>query len=134
MVSPGATMDVAEFLRKLGLEQYAPAFRENKIGSDLLPRLTAEDLKDLGVTLVGDRRVLLDAIARLREPTPPIQAGPEAPATLQNAGHTTDPHSRGGRTPAGHGGVLRPGRLHGAVGTARPGGSARADRRLSPMR
>jgi hypothetical protein len=76
-------MDVADFLRKLGLEQYAPAFRENKIGPDLLPRLTAEDVKDLGVTLVGDRRVLLDAIASMREPMPPlILAVPETPASV----------------------------------------------------
>src|SRR5437016_3641463 len=61
-------MNVAEWLRKLGLEQYEPAFRENKIGADLLPSLTAEDLKDLGVTLVGDRRRLLAAIAALSMP------------------------------------------------------------------
>jgi class 3 adenylate cyclase len=59
-------MDVAEWLRKLGLEQYEPAFRENKIGADLLPSLTAEDLKDIGVILVGDRRRLSRAIAALR--------------------------------------------------------------------
>jgi hypothetical protein len=49
-------MDVAEWLRNLGLEQYEPAFRENKIGADLLPSLTAEDLKDLGVILVDAAR------------------------------------------------------------------------------
>ncbi len=37
----------------------------------MLPKLTAEDLKDLGVTLIGDRRILLDAITALREPTAP---------------------------------------------------------------
>ena len=58
-------MDVAEWPRKLGLEQYEPAFRENRIDADLLPSLTAEDLKDLGVNLVGHRRRLLDAIAAL---------------------------------------------------------------------
>ena len=59
-------MDVAGWLRKLGLEQYEPAFRENKIDSEILPKLTAEDLKDLGVSSGGDRRRLLDAIASLR--------------------------------------------------------------------
>ncbi len=59
-------MDVARWLRTLGLEQYEPAFRENKIEADLLPSLTAEDLKDLGVLLVGDRRRLLAAIAALQ--------------------------------------------------------------------
>jgi class 3 adenylate cyclase len=60
-------MDVADWLRGLGLERYEPAFRENRIDSDLLPRLSAEDLKDLGVTVVGDRRRLLDAIEALRD-------------------------------------------------------------------
>src|SRR5260370_8949333 len=60
-------MHVGGWLRKLGLEQYEPAFRENKIDSKILPKLTAEDLRDLGVTLVGDRLRLLDAIASLRD-------------------------------------------------------------------
>jgi hypothetical protein len=41
------------------------AFRENEISEKVLPSLTAEDLKDLGVGLVGHRRALLDAIAAL---------------------------------------------------------------------
>ncbi len=59
-------MDVGGWLRSLGLEQYEAAFRENRIDDAVLPRLTAEDLKDLGVGFVGDRRKLLDAIATLR--------------------------------------------------------------------
>ena len=58
-------MDVAVWLRELGLEEYEPAFRANAIDARVLPRLTAEDLKDLGVGLVGHRRRLLDAIAAL---------------------------------------------------------------------
>jgi class 3 adenylate cyclase len=58
-------MEVGEWLRSLGLEQYEPAFRANEIDARVLPSLTAEDLKDLGVTLVGHRRRLLDAIAAL---------------------------------------------------------------------
>jgi class 3 adenylate cyclase len=58
-------MDVASWLRGLGLERYERAFRENRIEADVLPTLTVEDLKDLGVTLVGDRRRLLDAITAL---------------------------------------------------------------------
>ena len=58
------------------LERYESAFRENEITEKVLPRLTAEDLKDLGVTIVGHRRVLLDAIADLRSGTPV-----EAPST-----------------------------------------------------
>jgi hypothetical protein len=52
-------------LRSLGIEQYEPAFRANEIDARVVPSLTAEDLKDLGVTLVGHRRRLLDAIAAL---------------------------------------------------------------------
>src|SRR5271154_4007303 len=61
----GGIMDVGGWLRTLGLERYGPAFRENNIDNDILPKLTAEDLKDLGVALVGDRRRLLEAIALL---------------------------------------------------------------------
>jgi class 3 adenylate cyclase/predicted ATPase len=60
-----AAMDVGGWLRKLGLEQYEAAFRENEIDETVLPRLTAEDLKDLGVSIVGHRRKLLDAVAVL---------------------------------------------------------------------
>src|SRR5467141_3205220 len=63
-------MDVADWLRKLGLERYEPAFRDNEIDERVLPSLTAEDLKDLGVSLVGHRRRLLDAIAALGSPLP----------------------------------------------------------------
>src|SRR5258708_4464109 len=63
-------MDIADWLRKLGLEQYEPAFRENEIDERVLPSLKAEDLRDLGITLVGHRRRLLDAIAALGSPLP----------------------------------------------------------------
>jgi class 3 adenylate cyclase len=59
------SVDVGEWLHGLGLQQYERAFRDNEIDAGVLPRLTAEDLKDLGVTLVGHRRRLLDAIAAL---------------------------------------------------------------------
>jgi len=58
-------VDIAAWLRGLGLEQYEAAFRANEIDAGVLPSLTAEDLRDLGVTLVGHRRRLLDAIAAL---------------------------------------------------------------------
>ena len=58
-------MDVAAWLHGLGLQRYEQAFHDNEIDARVLPRLTAEDLKDLGVTLVGHRRRLLDAIAAL---------------------------------------------------------------------
>ena len=42
-------MDLVVWLRSLGLEQYEAAFRENEIDEKVLPNLTAEDVKDLGV-------------------------------------------------------------------------------------
>src|SRR5258705_4926817 len=63
-------MDISVWLRGLGLERYGQAFRENAIDEASLPRLTAEDLRDLGVMAVGHRRILLDAIAALRPEIP----------------------------------------------------------------
>jgi class 3 adenylate cyclase/predicted ATPase len=62
-------MDIGGWLRSLGLEEYEAAFRENKVDAAVLSKLTAEDLKDLGVAAVGDRRRLLEAIAALRTDT-----------------------------------------------------------------
>ena len=59
-------MNVVVWLRSLGLGRYEAAFRDNEIDETVLPNLTAEDLKDLGVSIVGHRRKLLDAIAALR--------------------------------------------------------------------
>jgi hypothetical protein len=83
-------MDLAEWLRGLGLEQYAPAFREHDIDADVLPRLTTEDLRDLGVASIGHRRRLLDAIAALEEIRPAAEAtkpepGPAAQAATPEA-------------------------------------------------
>ena len=64
-------MDVGRWLRGLGLGQYEEKFRDNRIDADLLPRLTVDDLKDIGVSIVGDRRRLLDAIAALADVKPP---------------------------------------------------------------
>ena len=62
-------MDISVWLRGLGLERYEQAFRENVIDEASLPKLTAEDLRELGVTAVGHRRIILDAIAALRAET-----------------------------------------------------------------
>src|SRR5262250_988548 len=58
-------MDVAAWLRGLGLEQYAQHFRDNDIGGEILCGMTAEDLKELGISSFGHRRRLLNAIASL---------------------------------------------------------------------
>src|SRR6202162_170646 len=73
-------MDVAAWLRGLGLEQYAPAFRDNDVDGEVLPELTADDLISIGVTSVGHRRKLLAAIAAL---------GAEHPTVAQSAASAT---------------------------------------------
>jgi hypothetical protein len=59
-------MDVVVWLRSLGLGKYEAAFRENDIDETVLPSLTHENLKEFGVTALGHRLKLLDAIALLR--------------------------------------------------------------------
>src|SRR5215469_11788253 len=73
-------MDIAAWLRGLDLERYEAAFRENEIDWALLPKLTAEDLKDLGIVLVGHRRKLLEAIAQLSAANVPPDPIPPAPS------------------------------------------------------
>ena len=58
-------MDVGVWLRGLGLAQYEAAFRDNAIDVAVLPKLTAEDLKELGVMVVGHRRKIISAIEEL---------------------------------------------------------------------
>ena len=58
-------MDVSAWLRGLGLEQYAQLFRDNDIDGEILCGVTAEDLKELGISSFGHRRRLLNAIAAL---------------------------------------------------------------------
>ena len=62
-------MDIVVWLRSLGLGKYEAAFRENEIDETVLPSLTHETLKELGVASFGHRVRLLDAIAALRRDT-----------------------------------------------------------------
>src|ERR1700739_377741 len=66
----GAAMDVVVWLRSLGLERYEAEFRDNEIDERVLPNLTQEDLKEIGVGPVGHRRMLLEAIAALHADAP----------------------------------------------------------------
>ncbi len=59
------SQDLRDWLGALGLSEYAQAFLDNKIDFAILPDLTGEDLIEIGVTAVGDRRRLLRAIAEL---------------------------------------------------------------------
>ena len=76
-------MDVAAWLRSLRLEQYEQAFRDNAVDAAVLPELTVEDLRDLGVSLVGHRRKLLAAIAVLRSDVGSTASAPVATSTAE---------------------------------------------------
>jgi hypothetical protein len=93
-------MDVVVWLRSLGLGQYEAAFRDNEIDETVLPNLTAEDLKDLGVSIVGHRRKILDAIAALRAEE--SAKTPSATVAPKNRDHSRGPR----RAPSGDGDVL----------------------------
>src|SRR5271157_1659771 len=89
-------MDVVVWLRSLGLGKYEAAFRENEIDETVLPSLTHETLKELGVTAVGHRLKLLDAIAALGNDasvqTPPVAAAPARPsAATPTAARVAEP-------------------------------------------
>jgi class 3 adenylate cyclase len=67
-------VNITAWLHGLGLQQYEKAFSENEIDATVLPELTSEDLRDIGVSLVGHRRKLLAAIADLRDERGPAPA------------------------------------------------------------
>src|SRR3954453_9501856 len=67
-------MDVAAWLRALGLDQYEAAFRANDVDAEVLPTLTADDLKELGITSIGHRRRILGAIAKLQDDSTSLPA------------------------------------------------------------
>jgi class 3 adenylate cyclase/tetratricopeptide (TPR) repeat protein len=93
------SLNVTDWLRDLGLEQYVSAFRDNAIDAEVLQSLTAEDLKEIGVTLVGHRRRLLDAIAALRSKAnlatePGAAAGPGLTLPSATAARSTNAERR----------------------------------------
>src|SRR6516162_486204 len=88
-------MDVVVWLRGLGLEKYEAAFRENEIDETVLPSLTEEHLKQLGVTALGHRVKLLDAIAALRSGT--SGAAPSVDAATPSSAPSAHPEDRAER-------------------------------------
>ena len=84
-------MDVAAWLRDLGLERYEAAFRKSEITAAALPDLTDADLRELGLPL-GPRKVLLRAIASL-QPAAPVR---ERPDDAPPAQISVPPQSRSG--------------------------------------
>src|SRR5262245_38247174 len=88
---------IADWLEKLGMSEYAQRFAENRIDFSILPDLTDQHLKDLGIAL-GDRLKILRAIRELSSPVspPPISQPQEAAERRQRTGiltATTPPSS-----------------------------------------
>src|SRR4051812_3815339 len=78
---PGQDVDIAAWLRDLGLERYAPSFLDAEVTAAALAELTDADLRELGLPL-GPRKLVLRAIrdmAGLTEPARPETAGAPAP-------------------------------------------------------
>ena len=106
---------IADWLKKLGMSEYAERFAENRIDFSILPDLTDQDLKDLGIVL-GDRRKMLRAIANLEateKSTPAVTVATPASAAPVELHDTA-------AAPPSHGDVLRLGRLNGPVGAHGP--------------
>ena len=75
--------NIRQWLEELGLGQYAEAFEENEIGVGLLPRLNDQALKELGISVMGHRIRVLDAIAAQsnEDEEPESQVVPETAQT-----------------------------------------------------
>ena len=113
---------IADWLERLGLGQYAQRFAENEIDVTVLRHLTDQDLREIGVPL-GHRRKILAAI---RE-----DMGSTTPVTSEPVDHL-EPTSQA-RTSSNHGDVLGPCWVDGALGPDGPGGLARGHLGLSEM-
>jgi class 3 adenylate cyclase/predicted ATPase len=88
-------MGVVAWLRGLGLGKYEAAFRDNEIDETVLASLTHETLKEIGVTAVGHRLKLLDAIAALRTDAGPQRPAPDA--TTKSTPPSVSPEDRAER-------------------------------------
>src|SRR6202043_3777090 len=87
-------MDVVAWLRGLGLEQYAPAFRDNDVDGEVLLELTVDDLVSIGVTSVGHGRKLLAAIAALGTEPPAVAQSATSATSAPNSPPTIDAERR----------------------------------------
>ena len=112
--------NVADWLENLGMSEYAQRFAENRIDFSVLPDLTDQDLKDLGVVL-GDRRKMLRAIAKLDATSEAVTLMPKPASALSDCGGATRTgRGRDQRTPPCHGDVVRSGRFYPSSGETRP--------------
>jgi class 3 adenylate cyclase len=85
-VSTPATKEISDWLEKLGLSEYAQRFAENRIDASVLPDLTDQHLKDLGIAL-GDRLKMHRAI---RELSGAVLASPQPAFTKPKAEDTAE--------------------------------------------
>jgi len=115
-------MDVGAWLRSLGLGQYEDVFRDSGVDAAVLPKLTADDLKELGVAGVGYRRKIISAIEELNASSVVSTDTAKPDSTPKSS--TGQHRSRRRRAPSAHGHVLRSRRLDRAFRTARPRGYA----------
>ena len=88
-------MDIVVWLRSLGLGKYEAIFRENDIDEAVLPSLTHENLKELGVASFGHRVKLLDAVAALRSDA--SSKTPSVDATTTSSTPSAHPEDRAER-------------------------------------
>jgi len=91
--------DIRQWLASIGLEVYADAFEENFIDAEVLPELTSDDLREIGVRPVGHRRKLMMAIAALSPGAGP--AGQDGPGTAPEASPRATRHSQPENHPEG---------------------------------
>jgi class 3 adenylate cyclase len=83
---------IADWLEKLGMSEYAQRFAENDIDFTILGDLTDQDLEKIGVGSLGHRRKLLRAIADLKdvEKSSPVAAVAAAPAATPRSADTAE--------------------------------------------
>lgn len=96
MTSTHNPQPLADWLSSLSLQAYEPLFVGNDIHFELLPNTTADDLREIGITSVGHRRVLLQAIAKLQA------AYPSNALTVESTDGAIPPSTNLGIKPATH--------------------------------
>src|SRR5262249_15721468 len=115
---------IADWLKELGISEYTQRFVENDIDVSVLPHLTDEDLKELGVSL-GHRRKMLAAIAEL--------AGSTGPSSLQPV-VVIEPKPQDTAERRQVTVMFSASRFDGALNASGPGGPARGHCDLSEVR
>uniref|UniRef100_A0A0E0FC58 SAM domain-containing protein n=1 Tax=Oryza meridionalis TaxID=40149 RepID=A0A0E0FC58_9ORYZ len=89
----GEVVDVVEWLWGIGMGRYVAAFEAHEVDGEVLPCLTMDDLRDMGIGAVGARRKLYCAIQRL-PPPPALPPPPPPPPRSISAGTDANSQSR----------------------------------------